>query len=479
MASQPDLSRRFLDALTDAATAHSIMLRDLETIDDGYLASILGAIEQARGTDLPRIAYALAAPLVDERIDSQTAPGAYGAPQLGRGQTDLAVTAVRLVLRDQLLAALPELLRLRTVIEEFVSSHSVTLMQVTIHATPAQAGTLGHIVAPLISALERGTGALLQALTEINRLPLGAGLGVGTGFAIDRDRTADLLGMPEWIDLTSDAIGGADYLLALANGIERVSSPISRWLDELLGLMRANPDAFAIEDKWLVTDVLAPQWQAAGGIAALAAHGRRVEAEAAAIRAIAQRLPWGAVPGEIGAYLPVADSAIGQLEVLMERTAYLMERALIVNRAALANRAGRDFVTAGDLADFLMIEEQIEPQAARTITGMVISRAREAGLEASGITVEMIDTAALMVIGREIKVEFETISKYLAPRRYIERRNQTGGPAPSAMKSWLAGAARRRESDADTMGAIRAAIERANELRARELEIAAADHDDA
>jgi argininosuccinate lyase len=474
VASQPDLSRRFLEALTDAAAAHSIMLRDLATIDDGYLASILGAIDQARGADLPRMPLALVAPLVDERIDSQTARGALGGAQLGRGQTDLAVTGARLVLRDRLLVTLPDLLQLRRVIEEFVSSHSVTLMQVNVHAQGAQASTLGHIAAPLVAALERGSGALEQALSEINRLPLGAGIGSGTGFSIDRARTAELLGMPEVIDLASDAVGGVDYLLALANGIERVASPISRWLDELMALMRANPDAFAIEESWQVRDVIAPQWQAAAGISALAAHGRRVEAEAAAIRSVAQRLPWGAIPGEIGAYLPVADSAIGQLDVLIERTSYLMERALIVNRAALANRAGRDFVTAGDLADFLMIEEQIEPQAARTIAGMVIGRAREAGLEASGITVEMIDTAALMVIGREIKVEFETISKYLAPRRYIERRNQTGGPAPSAMKSWLAGAERRREVEFATIEAKQLLVHQAATARSRELELAVA-----
>jgi argininosuccinate lyase len=471
VASQTDLPRRFLDALSDAATAHSIMLRDLATIDDGYLSSILAAIEQARGVELPRIAFALVAPLVDERIDAHTLRGALGAPQLGRGQTDFAMTGARLVLRDRLLVTLPEVVRLRGVIEEFVSSHSVTLMQTTVHAQPAQASTLGHVAAPLIAALERGTTALLQAIAELNQLPLGAGIGSATGFSIDRERTAELLGMSGVIDLASDAVGGVDYLFALAHGLERIASPITRWLDELMAMMRANPDAFSIEDAWRVNDVIAPQWNAAAGIGALAAHGRRVEAEAGALRSLAQHLPWGALPGEIGAYLPVADSAIGQLDVLMERTAYLMERALLVNRAALANRAGRDFVTAGDLGDFLMIEEQIEPQAARTIAGMVIARAREAGLEASGITVEMIDTAALLVIGREIKVEFETISKYLAPRRYIERRNQTGGPAPSAMKSWLAGAERRREADAASIAAVASAAQRG--AAAREHEVAA------
>ena len=76
MTAQTDLSQRFLEALADASAAHAIMLRDLAIIDDGYLASILGSIEQARGAELPRMALALVAPLFDERIDSQTAPGA-------------------------------------------------------------------------------------------------------------------------------------------------------------------------------------------------------------------------------------------------------------------------------------------------------------------------------------------------------------------------------------------------------------------
>ena len=67
VASQADLPNRYWDALADAASAHAIMLRDLATIDDGYLASILGAIEQARGSEVARMALAVMG--LDERID--------------------------------------------------------------------------------------------------------------------------------------------------------------------------------------------------------------------------------------------------------------------------------------------------------------------------------------------------------------------------------------------------------------------------
>ncbi len=473
-----DINRRYWQALADAAAAHAMMLEEIAIVDQGLLGSLMLAIDRARGSEPPALAFALYAARLDERIDSTTAPGALGAAQVGRGQADLAATATRLVLRDRLITVLPHLLRLREIVEEFAGSHAVTLTAAPAHGVPAQAVTLGHIASALVVSFERATGALNGALTEINQSPLGAGMLGGVGVSIDRSRTAALLGMPRVLDQTYDAIAGVDHLHALADGIERVAAPVTRWLAELMAIARSHPDTLALDESWQVTELVAPQWQAAGGIAALAAHGRRVSGEAAALRSVVTQLPWGPVIGEVGSYLAIADAAIGNLEVLIERMTFLMDQTLIINRAALANRAGRDFVTAGDLGDVLMIEEQLEPAAARTIAGMVLTRAREAGLEASGITPEMIDTAARLVIGREIKVEFEAISKYLAPRRSIERRNQTGGPAPSAVRSWLAGAERRRQADATRFDETRAAIERAaNERQAALAEAVTAESD--
>jgi hypothetical protein len=42
-----------------------------------------------------------------------------------------------------------------------------------------------------------------------------------------------------------------------------------------------------------------------------------------------------------------------------------------------------------------------------------------------------------MVIGRELAVEFEAISRYLAPRRFLERRTSTGTPAPARTREYL------------------------------------------
>jgi hypothetical protein len=130
----------------------------------------------------------------------------------------------------------------------------------------------------------------------------------------------------------------------------------------------------------------------------------------------------------------IADEAID----LLRQYAHFLEDGLVVNAAFFANRAGRSFSTSSDLADFLIIEENLAPGEAEQIASITISRARDQGLEAAGITVDLIDGAAMMVIGRELKVEFEAISRYLAPRRFIERRTTLGSPAPAVMRTFIA-----------------------------------------
>jgi argininosuccinate lyase len=448
MPTPPDELRAiFWRALADAAAAHATMLRDASIVDDDALDALLSAIDNARGGTPPVLSLVLLAGKLDDRIDAGTPAGATGAAQLGRGQMDLTLTAMRLVARAKLRESLRLLNTLSIEVEGFAGMHAVTLMPLYANGVAIQASTLGHMASAFVGALERGREGLITAYRRINRSPLGAAALTGTGLPIERERIANLLGFSGVIEQSFDAVAGNDDLIASGHAIETIAGAIVRWLEELLAIARTDPSAIALDQSWQLTDWAAPQWDAAAGISALAIHGRRVVAGARMLSSLAGDVPWGSIAAETGTLLGTVDDATTGLDVLLERTTALMRDVLVINRAALANRAGRAFVTAADLSDFLIIEESIEPAPARAIAGIVLNRARDAGLEISGITPEMIDTAALMIIGREIKVEFEAISRYLAPRRFIERRNFTGGPAPSAVRSWLAAAEARRVAE--------------------------------
>ncbi|HLL50125.1 MAG TPA: hypothetical protein VK356_05600, partial [Thermomicrobiales bacterium] len=138
--------------------------------------------------------------------------------------------------------------------------------------------------------------------------------------------------------------------------------------------------------------------------------------------------------------------------------------------------AGRGLVTSGDLADFFMADEGIDPSSARDIAALTSSRARQEGLEAGAITPAMIDSAALLVIGRELGIEIERLGAYLAPRRFIEKRAVLGGPAPAAIREYLATERSRLEADQQWLEekCRRIALAEENlEIRTREILVAA------
>ncbi len=143
-----------------------------------------------------------------------------------------------------------------------------------------------------------------------------------------------------------------------------------------------------------------------------------------------------------------------------------------INRAWLARNAGQALVTSGDLADFFMAEEELDPSAAREIAALTASRAGQEGLEASAITPAMIDAAALLVIGRELGIEIERLGAYLAPRRFIEKRTVLGGPAAPAVREYLSLERNRLEADRRWLEEKRRRIALAEEnleIRTREI----------
>jgi argininosuccinate lyase len=197
----------------------------------------------------------------------------------------------------------------------------------------------------------------------------------------------------------------------------------------------------------------------------LVATALLVENDANTVDRLVRSLPYG----------PVGESADGALELLTEMlpratSTHEAFRALItesleINRAWLARNAGRSLITAGDLADLLMAQEGLDPSSARTIAAQVANRAQVEGSEASAITPEMIDAAALLTVGRELGIEIERLGAYLAPRRFIEKRTVLGGPAPATIRDYLAQERSRLGADASWLESKQRRIALAEENR--------------
>lgn len=424
-------------ALGQTIGAHVQMLFDVELIDDEAKGTLLRTIDQVTGSTPPVVSLAALTREFDDRLDAQLPGGVSGTARVGRALPDTVATVIRLIAREYLLAFGEALATTRRTALDLAAANVTTLMPVFIGGQPAQPSNFGHFLGGMIGPLGRAGARVSTVYAEVNRSPLGAGTLASTGLAIERERSAELLGFDGLVINTFDAVAATDHLVAVGDLISTVATEIDRFLRELSAWHRTEPGSFRLTSDWITETPDLPQLHLPTRLDVLRDRTRSIDISTTALRRSVADAPYGPIAWQSAGLLTSVMTCLNDGIAILDETTALLGTGLEINRAYLANRAGRNHTTSSDLADFLMLEEQLDPETAQTIAARTITRIVTEGIEVSGITPEIIDGAALLVIGRELKVEFETISRYLAPRRFLERRTATGAPSAPATRSYL------------------------------------------
>ncbi len=436
--SDPGSERRLWEAIGDVVAAHAVMLRDAAVLDDAAAEAVLTALDGVRRGDPPGAGPTTLVVAFDERLDALTATRAPGSATLGRGRADTAATAIRIVLRAALLDLLAATATLRLALLDLADAHVFTLVPAYGEGRPLQPTTLAHYLGGAVGPLGRAASRLRAGLAEANRSPLGAVALASTGVGIDREATARMLGFDGPVVSTFDAVAAIDHLSAALDPAAALAAAVGRFLADLQTWLRAEPGSVRLAARWLAAaDTSLPQFLPAAGLDRLAAGAIEIGSDAAAAVRLAETIPYGPVGGALDRPAERALAVLALARDLASETAALVAEGLEINRAHFASRAGRDHVTTGELAALLIEGEGLDPAAARAIAAAVARTAIDQGLEASGITPQAIDAAALATIGRELGVEIERLGAFLAPRRFLERRTALGAPSPAATRDWL------------------------------------------
>ena len=81
------------------------------------------------------------------------------------------------------------------------------------HFQHAQPTTLAHYLLAYEQAFSRDFERLYNAYPRVNQVPLGAAAFASTGYRIDREYTAGLLGFDGFVLNTMDAVASRDFAL--------------------------------------------------------------------------------------------------------------------------------------------------------------------------------------------------------------------------------------------------------------------------
>src|SRR5262245_42224560 len=243
--------------------AHLVMLaeQDIVSVDDAR--RLRAALDGIALAEVRRMPYDGSVEdlffYVDRLIGEAAGADLAGRLHTARSRNDIDMVMYRMVLRQHVMALTEATLSLRKSLIKVATEHRETIFPAHTHTQPAQPTTLAHYLMAVIEELERDHARLQGAYLRTNRCPLGACAIPGTGFAINRDRTSELLGFDGPTGNTYGSIATVDYLLESAAAAAVTLVGVGRFVQDMLLWCTSEVGYLRLPDTLVQVSSIMPQ----------------------------------------------------------------------------------------------------------------------------------------------------------------------------------------------------------------------------
>jgi len=381
---------------------------------------------------------------IESLLIQSIGPEAGGRMHVGRSRNDEVATCLRIRLREDLLREMAALLKVRASLLAIADKHTSTVMPGFTHLQHAQPTTLAHYLLAYEQAFSRDFDRLQSAYSRVNVSPLGAAAFASTGYPIDRNLTAGLLGFEGLVTNTMDAVATRDFALETLADLSILMANVSRLCEELVLWSSAFVRFVTLDDAVCSTSSIMPQ---------------KKNPDVAEI----MRAKSGAVFGAFSsAFVTVKGLPMSYNRDLQDITPHLWrgvrdahESTVILSEMLdgatfdaerMAEEAGKGFSTATELADSLVRSYDLPFRTAHNIVGRAVQK--------GDLSLATLETAAQEVDATiSLKKRGLTqagVDRMLGVEYSLSLRTAPGGPAPAATKKSVA--QRKRQLNTDSAG---------------------------
>ncbi len=258
-----DAKRYFLDSLLDIHRAHTRMLARQDIITHEDEQALTAALDGLNRLAISQTIYDGSHEDLFFYIESllQQAAGTdiAGKMHTGRSRNDIAITLYRMMARRELLALAAAVAGLRRVVLDLAGRNLETVMPAHTHTQPAQPTTLAHYLIGAGEFLARDAGRIQHAFGSVNLSPLGAAALTTTGFPIDREITARLLGFEGLASNSYAAIAAIDYITESAAAVAVAMVNLGKLIQDLLLWSTREFGFLRLADAFVQSSSIMPQ----------------------------------------------------------------------------------------------------------------------------------------------------------------------------------------------------------------------------
>ncbi len=293
----------------------------------------------------------------------------------GRSRNDQVITDLKIWMKSntkEIIAAIDKIIKSTINLAE---KNIDTIMPGFTHLKNAQAISFAHYLMAYVEMFNRDKKKFKKNLESLNENPLGVGALTGTSFNIDRNYTTKKLGFEKPTNNSVDTVSDRDFVLDFLYSVSICSMHISRIAEELIIWNSEAFNLINLSDKVLTGSSIMPQKKNPDLLEFLRGKSGTSFGNLFSMLTILKGLPlsyFKDLQDDKELIFKSNDTLINSLKILNE-----ILKNLSPNKKRMLELANLGYITATDLADYLVKNHSMSFRKAYSKTAEIVNLAEK------------------------------------------------------------------------------------------------------
>ncbi len=403
---------------------------------------------------------------VEKQLISKIGIETAGKLHTGRSRNDINITLFKMKTKEYLRGLLRELLHLQETLLQAAEENKDTIVVAYTHGQPAQPTTLGHYLGALIEILQRDFRRLSSAYSTTDQCSMGAAAITTTGFPLNRERMAELLGFAQPQENSYGCIAAVDYLLEVYSAVKTLFINLGRFAQDLGFWTAFELGHLYVPNEFVQISSIMPQKRNPVAVEHIRIQASLVAGLCSTVIDSLHNTPFTDMNDAEDPLQTVAFEALKRGARCLKLIAGFTGGLKVVEEKVQKHIA-ETFVTITELADSLVRTEGLSFRTAHEVCSHLVRALIAQGNTLDRLSFQDFQSAFAAVVGREPKISPEQLAQFLDPAYFVQVRRVFGGPAPEALAASLARYRAQLASQQDLLGELEARVEQAAEKLSR------------
>ena len=421
--------------------AHVVMLAETGIVEAPAARAILEALlAYDRETDIDSLRYDGSVEdyyfHVEQDLIKRLGVDLAGQMHTGRSRNDMGHAMFRLVLKARLERLIADLHAAIASLLTKAEAERRTIFLAYTHGQPAQPTTFGHYLAAFIEVLLRHGERLRLAHRHLDRSPMGAAAITTTGFPIDRECMAELLGFSAVQENSYGCIASTDDVAAIYAALKLLCVDLSRFAQDLGQWTAFETGFLKVPRSYVQISSIMPQKRNPVVTEHLRLLSNLAAGECDAIVDTMRNTPFMDINDSESETHAAGYQAIERGQRTLRLLADFID-AIEIDEVRVRAAIADSFATITELADGLVLSDGLSFREAHEIASDVAKASIATKQSLDELSFEQFKEVFEARAGRPPMVDAEALRRIVSPEHFVAVRDRMGGPADASLNASL------------------------------------------